>query len=126
MGSKPRKPRAKSPSKVGQGKHPQKAPKNNYFATLMQTEEGQRFREAYKEAQSKGVTIDVSEFQELHRQLKTELRAAQQLAQREIDSADRVEEVQFLNGQMQRAQRSGDVKEIDRVQGLLDEMRTKY
>ena len=96
------------------------------IAAVMQTEEGQRFREAYKEAQSKGVTIDVSEFQELHRQLKTELRAAQQLAQREIDSADRVEEVQFLNGQMQRAQRSGDVKEIDRVQGLLDEMRTKY
>lgn len=44
MASKPRKPRAKSPSKVGQGKHPQKAPKNNYFATLMQTEEGRALR----------------------------------------------------------------------------------
>jgi len=44
MGSPPRKPRAKSPSKIGQGKHPQKAPKNNYFATLMQTEEGRALR----------------------------------------------------------------------------------
>lgn len=44
MGYNPRKPRAKSPSKKGQGKHPQKAPKHNYFATLMQTEEGRALR----------------------------------------------------------------------------------
>lgn len=44
MGSKPKKPRAKSPSKVGQGKHPQKAPKRNYFAELMKTEEGRALR----------------------------------------------------------------------------------
>jgi len=44
MGSKPRKQRAKSPSKVGQGKHPQKAPKNNYFANLMKTPEGRALR----------------------------------------------------------------------------------
>ena len=44
MASKPRKPRAKSPSKVGQGKHPQKAPKRNYFADLMKTEEGRALR----------------------------------------------------------------------------------
>ena len=44
MGSQPRKPRAKSPSKVGQGKHPQKAPKNNYFANLMKTPEGRALR----------------------------------------------------------------------------------
>lgn len=39
-----RKPRAKSPSKVGAGKHPQKAPKKNYFATLMETPEGRELR----------------------------------------------------------------------------------
>ena len=44
MASNQRKRRAKSPSKVGQGKHPQKRPKNNYFATLMQTEEGRALR----------------------------------------------------------------------------------
>jgi len=44
MASKSRKPRAKSPSKVGQGKHPQKAPKRNYFADLMKTEEGRALR----------------------------------------------------------------------------------
>lgn len=44
MGSKPRKQRAKSPSKVGQGKHPQKAPKSNYFANLMKTAEGRALR----------------------------------------------------------------------------------
>jgi len=44
MGSQPKKPRAKSPPKKGQGKHPQKAPKNNYFAQLMKTEEGRALR----------------------------------------------------------------------------------
>ena len=40
----PRKPRAKSPSKKGQGPAPHKAPKKNYFATLMETEEGRALR----------------------------------------------------------------------------------
>ena len=44
MASKPRKQRAKSPSKVGRGTHPQKAPKNNYFANLMKTPEGRALR----------------------------------------------------------------------------------
>ena len=40
----PKQPRAKSPSKKGQGKCPQRAPKENYFATLMETEEGRALR----------------------------------------------------------------------------------
>ena len=40
----PKKPRAKSPSKKGQGLAPHKAPKKNYFATLMETEEGRALR----------------------------------------------------------------------------------
>ena len=40
----PKNPRLKSPSKVGQGSHPQKAPKQNYFSTLMQTPEGRELR----------------------------------------------------------------------------------
>ena len=40
----PKQPRAKSPSKKGQGKCPQRAPKENYFATLMKTEEGRALR----------------------------------------------------------------------------------
>ena len=40
----PRTPRAKSPSKKGQGPAPHKAPKKNYFATLMETEEGRTVR----------------------------------------------------------------------------------
>lgn len=40
----PRTPRAKSPSKKGQGPAPHKAPKKNYFATLMETEEGRALR----------------------------------------------------------------------------------
>ena len=39
-----RKERAKSPTKIGAGKHPQKAPKNNNFATLMATPEGRALR----------------------------------------------------------------------------------
>jgi hypothetical protein len=40
----PRTPRAKSPSKKGQGPAPHKAPKKNYFSTLMETEEGRALR----------------------------------------------------------------------------------
>ena len=40
----PRTPRAKSPSKKGQGPAPHKAPKENYFSTLMKTEEGRALR----------------------------------------------------------------------------------
>lgn len=40
----PKVPRQKSPSKVGKGSHPQRAPKKNYFATLMETPEGRELR----------------------------------------------------------------------------------
>ena len=40
----PKQPRAKSPAKKGQGPAPHKAPKKNYFATLMETEEGRALR----------------------------------------------------------------------------------
>ena len=40
----PKQPRAKSPSKKGQGPAPHKAPKKNYFSTLMETEEGRALR----------------------------------------------------------------------------------
>jgi hypothetical protein len=40
----PRKPRAKSPPKKGQGPAPHKAPRKNYFTTLMETEEGRALR----------------------------------------------------------------------------------
>ena len=39
-----RKARAKSPSKLGTGTHPQRRAKNNYFATLMSTPEGRELR----------------------------------------------------------------------------------
>ena len=39
-----RKQRAKSPSKVGKGAAPHKAPKQNYFSTLMATPEGRELR----------------------------------------------------------------------------------
>ena len=44
MTTKQRKPRAKSPSKVGKGAAPHKAPKKNYFSTLMETPEGRELR----------------------------------------------------------------------------------
>jgi len=43
MGS-PKVPRQKAPSKVGQGSHPKRAPRKNYFATLMETPEGCELR----------------------------------------------------------------------------------
>ena len=43
----PRKARAKSQTKIGNGKHPQKAPKQNYFASLMATPEGRALRRSW-------------------------------------------------------------------------------
>ncbi len=43
----PKNPRLKSPSKVGQGSHPQRAPKKNYFSTLMETPEGRALRKSW-------------------------------------------------------------------------------
>lgn len=40
----PKRKRAKSPPKKGQGPAPNKAPKKNYFQTLMETEEGRALR----------------------------------------------------------------------------------
>jgi len=40
----PKTPRLKAPPKVGQGTHPQRAPKKNYFASLMETPEGRELR----------------------------------------------------------------------------------
>jgi len=45
--SAPKNPRLKSPSKVGQGSHPQRAPKQNYFSTLMETPEGRELRKQW-------------------------------------------------------------------------------
>ena len=42
-----RKPRKKSLTKIGNGKHPQKAPKQNYFSTLMATPEGRELRKQW-------------------------------------------------------------------------------
>ena len=53
MGSKPKRPRQKSPSKVGKGKFPQRKPANNYFATLMNTEEGRALRRKWSSSPRK-------------------------------------------------------------------------
>ena len=45
--SKPKEPRAKAPPRYGNGTHPQRAPKNNFFATLMSTPEGRALRKEW-------------------------------------------------------------------------------
>lgn len=47
MTDKPRKQRAKASPRYGNGSHPQRAPKKNYFATLMETPEGRAKRKEW-------------------------------------------------------------------------------
>ena len=47
MTEKTRKQRAKAPSRYGNGTHPQRAPKKNYFAELMSTPEGRAKRKEW-------------------------------------------------------------------------------
>lgn len=49
----PKHPRKKSPPRAGSGPCPQKAPKQNYFSTLMQTEEGRRLRQEWSRKKRK-------------------------------------------------------------------------
>ena len=51
--SKPARKKRLKVSQAGQGKHPQKAPKNNYFSTLMQTEEGRKKRQEWSNKKRK-------------------------------------------------------------------------
>ena len=96
MGSKPRKPRAKSPSKVGQGKHPQKAPKNNYFVTLMQTEEGRALRRKWSRKPRKnagrprGVPDGYSkeQIEPIRAKVKTEAQKVVEIMAKEYDIED--------------------------------------
>ena len=48
-----RKKRLKSTPRSGNGPCPQKAPKKNYFATLMETEEGRRLRQEWSRKKRK-------------------------------------------------------------------------
>jgi len=97
MGSKPRKPRAKSPSKVGQGKHPQKAPKNNYFVTLMQTEEGRALRRKWSRKPRKnagrprGVPDGYSkeQIEPIRAKVKTEAQKVVEIMAKEYDIEDK-------------------------------------
>jgi hypothetical protein len=96
MGSKPSKPRAKSPSKKGQGKHPQKAPKNNYFATLMQTEEGRALRRQWSTKPRKnagrprGVPDGYSKetIEPIRAKVKAEAKKAVEIMAKEFDIED--------------------------------------
>ena len=50
-----RKQRLKLPSKVGAGSHPQRKPKKNYFATLMETEEGRALRKQWSSKKNSNI-----------------------------------------------------------------------
>ena len=49
----PKEPRLKSPPKKGNGKCPQRAPKKNYFSTLMETPEGRELRKQWSNKKRK-------------------------------------------------------------------------
>jgi len=97
MGSKPRKPRAKSPNKVGQGSHPQRKPKNNYFVTLMQTEEGRALRREWSRKPRKnagrprGVPDGYSkkEIEPIRAKVKTEAKKVVEIMAKEYDIEDK-------------------------------------
>ena len=76
---------------------------------IMETEDGQAFRAAYRQAQAEGLPVDVSKFKTIHRQLKTALRTAQLNAQAQLDDADKIAEVQGLNQYYSDAEEDGDL-----------------
>ena len=87
---------------------------------IMESPDAQAFREEYRRAQTEdGLTVDVSKFKTIHRQLKSALRAAQLSAQAQLDGAEKIEEVQGLNAAYAQAEEAADLEQMKYIQSAL-------
>ena len=86
---------------------------------IMESPRGQEFRNAYRDAQSRGIPVDVTKFKLVHSKLKTALRTAQKAAQRKLDDADQIKRIQYLNSAYARAEERSDLDKMEKIQSAL-------
>jgi hypothetical protein len=83
---------------------------------IMNSADGKRFREAFKQATESGAEIDRKQFILLHQRIREALADAQAFAIGRISDRNNVEQKQYYNKKIQEATQLGDVEEILRLQ----------
>ena len=83
---------------------------------IMNSADGKRFRDAYKEATETGAEIDRKQFMILHQRLREALSDAQSFAIGRISDRSNVEQKQYYNAKIKEATQLGDVEEIRKLQ----------
>ena len=82
----------------------------------MNSADGKRFRDAYKEASETGSEIDRKQFMILHQRIREALSDAQSFAIGRISDRSNVEAKQYYNAKIKEATQLGDVEEIRKLQ----------
>ena len=95
--------------------------KDGYFKDkvrhiMYHTATGKQFRKAYKEAARKGVKLNRQDFLNLHHELNLALRDSQRWAESRIDEAEEVANTQFINAEIERSSRLGDIDKVLQLQ----------
>ena len=85
---------------------------------IMNSPEGRRFRNEWKQASDKGVYMDRKLMETVHIRLHMALRNAQKIAEQQLPDYDTIAEKQFLQEQIKNAEKMGDVQEVLRLQQL--------
>ena len=80
------------------------------------TATGKQFRKAYKEAARKGIKLNRQDFLNLHHELNLALRDSQRWAESRIDEAEEVANTQFINAEIERSSRLGDIDKVLQLQ----------
>jgi hypothetical protein len=83
---------------------------------MYHTATGKQFRKAYKEAARKGVKLNRQDFLNLHHELNLALRDSQRWAESRIDEAEEVANTQFINAEIERSSRLGDIDKVLQLQ----------
>ena len=95
--------------------------KDGYFRDkvrhiMYHTATGKQFRKAYKEAARKGIKLNRQDFLNLHHELNLALRDSQRWAESRIDEAEEVANKQFINAEIERSSRLGDIDRVLQLQ----------
>ena len=85
---------------------------------IMNSPEGRRFRNEWKQAAKQGVYMNRKLMETVHMRLHMALKDAQRIAEQQLPDYDTIAEKQFIQEQLKAAEKAGDVQEVLRLQQL--------
>ena len=83
---------------------------------IMNSPEGRRFRNEWKQAAKQGVYMNRKLMETVHMRLHMALKDAQRTAEQQLPDYDTIAEKQFIQEQLKAAEKAGDVQEVLRLQ----------